>query len=84
MYSFANRVGVMLPPCGPGSPRVQYLFRSESYESGITTVHNAFIGAPLNREGYHVGMSDSPPPADLDLRLVRYFTVVPENLLVHT
>jgi len=33
----------------------------------------------LNREGYHVGMSDSPPPADLDLRLVRYFTVVAEH-----
>jgi len=33
----------------------------------------------LYREGYHVGMSDSPPPADLDLRLVRYFTVVAEH-----
>ena len=33
----------------------------------------------LDREGYHVGMSDSPPPADLDLRLVRYFTVVAEH-----
>jgi DNA-binding transcriptional LysR family regulator len=33
----------------------------------------------LNRERYHVGMSYSPPPADLDLRLVRYFTVVAEH-----
>src|ERR1700751_76236 len=33
----------------------------------------------LNREGYHVGMPDPPPPADLDLRLVRSFTVVAEH-----
>ena len=29
--------------------------------------------------GYHGGMADSPPEADLDLRLVRYFTVVAEH-----
>src|ERR1700689_579782 len=28
--------------------------------------------------GYHNCMADSPPEADLDLRLVRYFTVVAE------
>ena len=28
---------------------------------------------------YHGGMPESPPPADLDLRLVRYFTVVAEH-----
>ena len=28
---------------------------------------------------YHRGMADSPPPADLDLRLVRYFTVVADH-----
>ena len=29
--------------------------------------------------GYHGGMADSPPEADLDLRLVRCFTVVAEH-----
>jgi DNA-binding transcriptional LysR family regulator len=29
--------------------------------------------------GYHEGMPDSPPPADLDLRLVRYFTAVADH-----
>src|SRR5580692_7923940 len=32
------------------------------------------------KEGYHDDMPDSPtPPVDLDLRLVRYFTVVAEH-----
>ena len=40
-------------------------------------VSGAFAGDGLLKEGYHDGMPDSPPPrADLDLRLVRYFTVV--------
>jgi DNA-binding transcriptional LysR family regulator len=34
----------------------------------------------LSRAGrYHGGMADSPPPVDLDLRLVRYFTVVADH-----
>lgn len=41
-----------------------------------------FRGGSAHRlPGYHRGMPDSPsPPADLDLRLVRYFTVVAEHL----
>jgi DNA-binding transcriptional LysR family regulator len=33
----------------------------------------------MGARGYDAGMSDSVPPADLDLRLVRYFTVVADH-----
>jgi DNA-binding transcriptional LysR family regulator len=33
----------------------------------------------MGTRGYNEGMADSPPPVDLDLRLVRYFTVVADH-----
>jgi len=33
----------------------------------------------MGTRGYDEGMADSPPPVDLDLRLVRYFTVVADH-----
>ena len=70
--------------CVPGTSRVQDPFRTRRYVSGITAGESS-DGAPAGRaprspDRYHERVSAEepapPPAADLDLRLVRYFTVV--------
>jgi DNA-binding transcriptional LysR family regulator len=71
-------------PAGESSLRsagvpVQVLFRIGQYVSGITAVQKAILQPVASIERYDEGMPDSQSPADLDLRLVRYFTVVADH-----
>jgi DNA-binding transcriptional LysR family regulator len=57
------------------------LFRTKRCISGITAAHHhspspSFRTLRRASADYDGDMPDPPPPADLDLRLVRYFTVV--------
>src|SRR6202044_2278913 len=67
--------GPVLPQCPRGSPRVQALFRIAQCVSGITALQMAICHQMLRAPRYPLGMTDS----DLDLRLVRYFTVVADH-----
>jgi DNA-binding transcriptional LysR family regulator len=72
--------GPVLPPCPRGASPVQDLFRTRPCVSGITTAHGVAWALTGKLGGYTSGMPDTLPlPADLDLRLVRYFTVVADR-----